>query len=141
MPPFATWRVTRYRSGRLTRRAAGGMVPGLPDQRPYTEPCLVESLPLLRQEARVLPLALQLDGGDEAPVQPEPPAGPHRRGRGAEARVRLHALPQGRQGHQARLTARGARRRARIVFRATWSPTRAFCASGRWSRERWTRSK
>ncbi len=49
-----------------------------------------------------------LHGGDEAALQPEPPEGPHL-GRGSSpARVRLHPLPQGREGHEARLAPPGA---------------------------------
>ena len=46
---------------------------------------------------------LALDGRDEAPVRPEPPARPDAPQRLAAARLRLHPLPQGRQGHQSRL--------------------------------------
>ena len=44
-----------------------------------------------------------LDGGHEAALQPEPAEGPHLGRRRADPRVRLHALPEGRQGRQARL--------------------------------------
>ena len=50
--------------------------------------------------ARVRAVEAPLDGGDEAPVRPEPAEGADHRGRRSPARVRLHALPQGRQGHQ-----------------------------------------
>src|SRR5436190_11920787 len=58
----------------------------------------------LREEAVVRPQPEPLDGGDEAPVQPEPPARPRAARRQGEARVRLHPLPQGRQGAEGRLT-------------------------------------
>ena len=53
-----------------------------------------------------------LDGGHEAALRSEPPEGADPRGQGAAARVRLHALPQGRQGHQGPLAGRA--RRARV---------------------------
>src|SRR3954454_10175735 len=43
---------------------------------------------------------LALDGRDQAPLRRQCPEGPDCRGRRAEARVRLHALPEGWQGHQ-----------------------------------------
>src|SRR5205085_1098236 len=46
---------------------------------------------------------LPLDGRDEAPLRPEPPAGQDARGRRRPARVRLYALSEGRQGHQGSL--------------------------------------
>src|SRR5262249_39629410 len=41
-----------------------------------------------------------LHGCHEASVRRQRPEGPHRRGRCSEARVRVHALPEGGQGHQ-----------------------------------------
>ena len=60
----------------------------------------VQGLRNLRQEAGVRQQPEPLDGGDEAPLQPEPAAHPRLLGGSPHARVRLHALPQGRQGHQ-----------------------------------------
>src|SRR3984885_2841711 len=53
----------------------------------------------LRQQSK------PLDGRHEAPLQPEPAAGPDRRQRYAAKGLRVHALPQGRKGHQGRGTA------------------------------------
>jgi hypothetical protein len=66
----------------------------------YTSRPHVQDLLRLREEALVRPSPEPLDGGDQAPLRPEPPARPHRRGRHAEACVRLHALPEERQGHR-----------------------------------------
>jgi amino acid efflux transporter len=63
----------------------------------------VEGLRDLREEAGLRSPPLALDGGDEAPLRPEPAARPDRaRGR-ADARVCLHPLPEGRQGAEGRL--------------------------------------
>src|SRR3954452_25342332 len=43
-----------------------------------------------------------LDGRYQAPLQPEPPEGADRGRRRAAARVRVHALPEGRQGREVR---------------------------------------
>src|SRR5581483_1490717 len=62
-----------------------------------------------RRQARPGPgvreLAQPLDGRHPAALQPEPPEGPHRRRRPPPARLRLHALPEGGQGHEGALTA------------------------------------
>ena len=41
-----------------------------------------------------------LDGGDEAPLQPEPPARAHPRERGRPPELRLRAVPEGREGQE-----------------------------------------
>src|SRR4051794_2506761 len=65
------------------------------------------SLSLLRQAPRLRPVALALDGRHQAAVRSEPPESAHPRvERCAPARVRLHALPQGRQDHQGLAAAR-----------------------------------
>src|SRR4051794_29774271 len=61
----------------------------------------------LREGPRLREQPQPLHGGDEAPLRPEPPEGADPRRQDAAPRVRLHALPQGRQGHQGRLA--GAR--------------------------------
>src|SRR4051812_25811442 len=61
----------------------------------------------LREGPRLREQPQPLHGGDEAPLRPEPAEGPDPRRQDAAPRVRLHALPQGRQGHQGRLA--GAR--------------------------------
>src|SRR4051812_13885299 len=58
------------------------------------------NLSFLRQAPGLRPEPLALDGRHEAPVRREPPEGAHHGGGRAEARVRLHALPEGWQGHQ-----------------------------------------
>ena len=63
-------------------------------------PADVEGLLSLREEAHVRAQPLSLDGRHEAALRPESPAGPRARGRRRPARVRLHALPEERQGHQ-----------------------------------------
>ncbi|CAA9475156.1 MAG: LSU ribosomal protein L28p @ LSU ribosomal protein L28p, zinc-dependent, partial [uncultured Solirubrobacteraceae bacterium] len=55
---------------------------------------LLRKAPCLRAE----PLALH--GRHQATFRCQPPEGPHRGRRGSAPCVRLHALPQGRQGHQ-----------------------------------------
>ena len=68
------------------------------------------------------------DGGHQAALQPEPPEGPHlRRGR-SPARVRLHSLPEGLQGHQGRLSAGPSRRVG--VKRQAWPRREPRSASG-----------
>ena len=54
----------------------------------------VEDLRNLRQEARVRQQPEPLDGGHEAPLQPEPPARARPDQRQGDARLRLHALPK-----------------------------------------------
>src|SRR5437764_3731468 len=63
-------------------------------------PADVEGLLSLREEAHVRAQPLSLDGRHEASLRPESPAGPRPRGRRRPARVRLHALPEERQGQQ-----------------------------------------
>src|SRR3954454_18485603 len=58
------------------------------------------NLSLLRQAPGLRPEPLPLHGRHQAALRREPAEGPHHRGRRAEARVRLHALPEGGQGHQ-----------------------------------------
>ncbi len=60
----------------------------------------------LRQGTGVRPEPQPLDGRDQAALRPQPAEGQdHGRGRSA-ARVRLHPLPESRQGHQGRLALR-----------------------------------
>ena len=79
-------------SGRRHRRTARGGFRYHP--KPH-----VQDLLTLREEARLRQQPKPLDGRHEAAVQPEPPAGPDDARRQGDARLRLHALPQGRQGH------------------------------------------
>src|SRR3954465_5967844 len=58
------------------------------------------NLSLLRQAPGLWPEPLALDGRHQAPVRREPPEGPHHGGGGAQARLCVHALPQGRQGDE-----------------------------------------
>ena len=76
------------------RRAAGE--PGRRIR--YTARPHVQGLRHLREEARLRQQPQPLDGRHEAPLQPEPAARPRPPRRTRDARVRLHALPQGRQG-------------------------------------------
>src|SRR3954468_14822387 len=55
---------------------------------------------LMRQAPRLRAESLALHGRHEATVRREPPEGEDHGGRRTDARVRLHALPEGRQGHQ-----------------------------------------
>jgi len=64
----------------------------------------VEGMRDLRQEAGVRPSPVALDGGDEAALRPEPPARAHPPQGLADPRVRLHPLPEGRQGAEGRLS-------------------------------------
>src|SRR5215217_420918 len=57
-------------------------------------------LSLLRQAPGIRPEPVALDGRHETALRREPAEGPHLRSRRTEARVRLHPLPQGGQGHQ-----------------------------------------
>ena len=66
----------------------------------YTGGRYVESLRDLREETELRPQPEPLDGRHEAPLQPEPPAGARDPQGQGDSRLRLHALPQGRQGHQ-----------------------------------------
>src|SRR3954447_6835605 len=85
------------------------------------------NLSLLRQAPGLRPEPLALDGRHEAPVRREPPEGPHHGGRRAEARIRLHALPEGGQGRKG------------VVPGTPW-PIRAFSASASLSRLPWRSS-
>src|SRR5581483_11097441 len=93
-------RAERARDGRPVRPAAGER------QGRLTCPADVEGLRQLRQEACVRTSPLALDGGDEAALQPEPPARPRAAEGRADARLRLHPLPQGRQGAKSGLATR-----------------------------------
>jgi hemoglobin len=66
-------------------------------------PGRVEGLRRLRKETRLRSQPEPLDGGHEAPLQPEPPAGSRPPARQADPGLRLHPLPQGRQGAEGRL--------------------------------------
>src|SRR5215213_5849757 len=57
-------------------------------------------LSLLRQAPGLRPEPLALHGRHQAALRREPPEGSDRRERRAQACVRLHALPQGGQGHE-----------------------------------------
>src|SRR5215510_714945 len=57
----------------------------------------------LREETVLRPQPEPLDGGHEAALQPQPPARTRPARRQGDARVRLHALPQGQQGSEGRL--------------------------------------
>ena len=83
-------------------RAAAGVAAGFG----YTRR-RVQGLRNLREEAVVRPQPEPFDGGHEAALQPEPPARPHAAERQGDACLRLHALPQGRQGHEGDLTRPG----------------------------------
>src|SRR4051794_13363241 len=65
------------------------------------------NLSLLRQAPGLRPEPLALHGRHQAALRCEPPEGPHRRERRPQARLRLHALPQGRQGHEGTVTSAG----------------------------------
>ena len=67
----------------------------------------VKGLSRLRKGSLLRPLPQPLDGRHQSPVRSEPAARPDRRRRHAASRVRLHPLPQGRQGHQGPLRASG----------------------------------
>ena len=62
----------------------------------------VQGLRSLREEARLRQQPEPLDGGHEAALQPEPPARPRPAEGQGDAGVRLHPLPQGRQGPEGR---------------------------------------
>ncbi len=66
----------------------------------------------LRQGAGVRQQPQPLDGRDQAPLRPEPAEGADPRRQGAQARLRMHALPQsgqGPEGHVARPNVRSRR--------------------------------
>jgi SAM-dependent methyltransferase len=88
------------------RRLAGARAPG-DEAVVATLPGHVQGLRRLREEAVLREQPEPLDGGDEAPLQPEPPARPRPARREADARLRLHALPQGRQGRESSVTNEG----------------------------------
>src|SRR5204863_5362816 len=69
----------------------------------YTAARHEQGLRNLRQAARLRAPPLALDGRDEAPVRPESPAGPDPPQGLADARLRVHPLPEERPGHQSRL--------------------------------------
>src|SRR4051794_37218474 len=66
-------------------------------------PAYGQGLSLMREGSRVRAESQPLHGGDEAPVQPEPPEGPDHGWLRAAPGVRLHPLPEGRQSHQSTL--------------------------------------
>jgi hypothetical protein len=68
-------------------------------------------MPQLRQGTRVRSVPKPLDGRHQAPLRPEPPKGPDPRERPPPPCLRVHPLPQGRQGHQGRLERRKAARK------------------------------
>ena len=78
----------------------------------------VQDLLTLREEARLRKQPKPLDGRHQAPLQPEPAAGPDDARRQGDAGVRVHALPQGRQSHQGDL-ASGAGREASASLACT----------------------
>ena len=106
----------------------------------YTGRADVENLCDLREETELRPQPEPLDGGDEAPLQPESPARPRPPEGQGDARLRLHALPQGRQGHQSHHLASGARGCVRLPkWRARHGRRRQYRArasspAGRYSR-------
>ena len=110
--PRSRW-PTRSRSSRRAVARGEGRRRAATLPRPHVEDLLL--LPVLREEALVRPPPEPLDGGDEAPLQPESPARPQvnappprRWTAAAEACLRLHALPEGRKGHQGLATASGS---------------------------------
>src|SRR3954452_19885369 len=66
-------------------------------------PAYGEGLSLVREGSRVRPESQPLYGCDEAPLQPEPSEGPDHGWLRAPTGVRVHPLPEGRQGHQGTL--------------------------------------
>src|SRR3954470_9136755 len=66
-------------------------------------PAYGQGLSLVREGSRVRPESQPLYGRDEAPLQPEPSEGPDHGWLRAPSGVRLHPLPEGRQGHQGTL--------------------------------------
>ena len=73
---------------------------------PRRLPCAadVQGLRRLWKEAGLRSQPESLDGGHEAPLQSEPPAGSRLAARQADPGIRLHTLPEGRQGAEGRLT-------------------------------------
>src|SRR3954453_21459936 len=78
------------------------LIRGTPE-RPVCWPANGEGLSLLRQGTRVRQQPQPLDGGHQAPLRPEPPEGADHGWRRSSPGVRVHTLPQGRQGHQSTL--------------------------------------
>src|SRR3954452_16041587 len=74
--------------------------PGTRRHARYAAPLNGEGLSLVRQGPGLREQPQPLDGGHEAPLRPEPPEGADHGWRRATPGVRVHALPQGRQGHQ-----------------------------------------
>src|SRR3954467_10780354 len=74
-----------------------------------------EGLSFVRQGPLVREQPQPLDGGHEAPLRPEPPEGADHGRRRSSPGVRVHALPQGRQGHQGTLRAAGPLRDPALV--------------------------
>src|SRR3954447_9149186 len=72
----------------------------------YTARPNVEGLTQLRARSRFRSEPQPLDARHQAALRSEPAEGPDLRRRRPASRVRLHALPQGRQGHQGRLARR-----------------------------------
>src|SRR6476620_604771 len=70
----------------------------------------VQSMRDLCEEAGVRPQPQPLDGCDQAPFQPEPAADPDRARRLADASLRLHPLPEERQGAEGRVSSAPLRR-------------------------------
>src|SRR3954471_7584150 len=62
-----------------------------------------QGLSFLREGSRVRPEPQPLDGGHQAPLQPEPSEGPDHGWLRAAPGLRLHPLPEGRQGHEGTL--------------------------------------
>src|SRR5436190_4319647 len=69
----------------------------------YAAPLHGEGLSFVRQGPGLREQPQPLDGGDEAPLRPEPAEGADHGWRRASPGVRVHALPQSRQGHQGTL--------------------------------------
>src|SRR3954471_11862121 len=64
-----------------------------------------QGLSFVREGSRVRPESQPLDGGHQATLQPEPSEGPDHGWLRASPGVRVHPLPEGRQGHQGALRA------------------------------------
>ena len=78
-----------------------------------------EGMSRLRQGSGVRAQPQPLDGREQAALQPEPPEGADRRRRHSPPRLRLHPVPEGRQGGQSRLAHRlGIGSRGRSLHRA-----------------------
>src|SRR5215213_6859739 len=111
------------------RAVAGGTPPPYPPPHPAMLPARNGPyLSLLRKAPGLRPEPLALHGRDEAPLRCEPPEGPHLRGGRPQARLRLHPLPEGGQGHQG------------VAGRPPW-PIRASFASVASSSVRWPSSR